>query len=197
MPYMPREPQDWKHYGQHAPVSLFKTILWAALLYDLTGGVSLAQKPVAYKGKKEKLPLAVAPQPIAFSHKKHAASGLSCVQCHASATEKDQAGLPNAEQCLVCHDTMMSDSPEVKKLAEAHRRGEKVKWVRVYQVPDFVFFSHASHLKAGQQCATCHGLVDQRDVLAKEISTGMTSCMNCHAARKASNDCSLCHQLGH
>ena len=189
--------QDWKRYGQRTRDSLVIAIPCAALLCGFPSAVSLAQKPVAYKGKKEKLPLAVAPQPIAFSHKKHAAAGLSCLQCHASATEKDQAGLPNAEQCLVCHDAMIGDSPEVKKLAEAHRRGEKVKWVRVYQVPDFVFFSHASHLKAGQQCATCHGLVDQRDVLAKEISTGMTSCMNCHAARKASNDCSLCHQLGH
>ncbi|PYV37031.1 MAG: hypothetical protein DMG06_29120 [Acidobacteria bacterium] len=180
-----------------APVSLLKTILYAVLLYHLTGGVSLAQKPVVYKGKKEKLPLAVAPQPIAFSHKKHAAVGLACLQCHAGATGKTQAGLPNTEQCMVCHDAMMADRPEVKKLAEAHRRGEKVKWVRVYRVPDFVFFSHASHLKAGEQCASCHGPVDQRDVLAKEISTSMTHCMNCHAARKASNDCSLCHQLGH
>jgi Cytochrome c7 and related cytochrome c/Class III cytochrome C family len=176
---------------------LDKVILWAVLLHCLTGTVSLGQKPGAYKGKEEKLPRPVPPQPIAFNHKKHASAGLSCLECHARAAKKDQAGLPATEQCMICHDTILADSPEVKKLADAHRRGGRVKWVRVYQVPDFVFFSHASHLKAGEQCVTCHGPVHQRDVLAKEVSTNMTGCMNCHSARKASTECSLCHQLGH
>jgi hypothetical protein len=176
---------------------LDKAILWAVLVHCLTGVVSPGQKPTAYKGKEEKLPRTVSPQPIAFSHKKHASVGLSCLQCHSGAAEQDQAGLPNTEQCMVCHETVLNDNPEIKKLAGAHKRGEKVKWVRVYQVPDFVFFSHASHVKAGELCVTCHGPVHQRDVLAKEVSTTMTSCMNCHAARKASRECSLCHQLGH
>jgi hypothetical protein len=193
----PSERQDWKRRNQWARQSLVRIVLCAALISGLRSLISLGQKPVVYKGKKEKLPLSVAPQPVAFSHKKHYAVGLSCPQCHTGATESEQAGFPNTDECMLCHATMMSDSPEVKKLADAHRRKEKVRWVRVYKVPEFVFFSHASHLKAGQQCATCHGPVDQRDVLTQEISTSMTSCMNCHATKAVSNDCSLCHQLGH
>jgi hypothetical protein len=97
------------------------------------------------------------------------------------------SGLPQGRQ--------KAESPEIRQLAEVHKRGERVQWVRVYSVPDYVFFSHASHLKAGEQCITCHGPVEERDVLAKEVSTSMVACMNCHAKRKASNDCVLCHQL--
>lgn len=176
---------------------LAKGLLFSLLLFGLKSSSLPGEKPIAYKGKEEKLPRMVAPQPIAFSHKKHAATGLSCLQCHGDGMEKDQAGLPTTEQCMLCHDTVSTDSPEVRKLGEIHRQQRKAKWVRVYQVPDFVFFSHVNHLKAGEKCVTCHGPVDQREVLAKEVSTSMTTCMNCHAARKVSNDCSLCHQLGH
>jgi predicted CXXCH cytochrome family protein len=155
----------------------------------------LAQQAPVYKAKEEKLPLAVALQPIAYSHKKHVGLGMRCLECHKGAAEKDQAGLPGTALCIGCHATIKAESPEIRKLAEFHKRGEQPAWVRIYRVPGFVFFSHASHVKAGEQCVTCHGPVQERDVLAKEVSTGMIACMNCHAARKVSNDCVLCHQL--
>jgi cytochrome c7-like protein len=158
---------------------------------------SLGQQFPIYKDKEEKLPARVAPQPIAFSHKKHVGFGMRCLDCHVDATKKDQAGLPNADQCLACHSAIKTDSPEIKKLVEVQKQGGKVKWVRVYRVPDFVFFSHASHLKARLACAACHGPVEQREVLAKEVSTSMVGCMNCHVAKTVSTECSLCHQLGY
>jgi hypothetical protein len=97
---------------------------------------------------------------------------------------------------MACHRAIRPDAPDVKKLAAFHQRGEKIPWLRVYRVRDFVFFSHANHVKAGAACADCHGPVESRDVLLKEVSTNMASCVNCHRARKASTDCSLCHQLG-
>jgi Cytochrome c7 and related cytochrome c len=156
---------------------------------------TFAQQAPAYKEKQEKLPVAVAPQPIAYSHKQHIALGMRCLDCHKDATRKDQAGIPGTAVCMACHATVKTESPEIHKLAELHRRGEKPAWVRVYKVPDFVFFSHANHLKAGEQCTTCHGPVQERNVLAKEVSTSMMMCVNCHRARGASTDCVLCHQL--
>jgi Cytochrome c7 and related cytochrome c len=176
---------------------LLRKILLGIMLFSLASNLCLGQKPPVYKGREEKLPVRVPSQPVGFSHKRHLELGMACLDCHGDAGEKEQAGLPNAQQCMVCHATIKANSPEIKKLAEIHRRAEKLKWVRVYRVPDFVFFSHANHLKAGEKCATCHGPVEEREVLDKEVSTSMTTCMNCHAARKVSNDCSLCHQLGH
>jgi hypothetical protein len=162
----------------------------------LTCFTLLGLTPVVSQGKEEKLPVVVAPQPILFSHKQHISIGMACLDCHVEATEKDQAGLPDAEMCMGCHETVKADRPEVKKLAEAYQRKEKIRWVRIYQVPGFVFFSHANHLKSGELCTACHGPIEQREVLAKEVSTSMNACIKCHIARKASKDCYLCHQLG-
>ena len=130
------------------------------VLFLLSAGAPLqGQKPPAYKGKEEKLPAAVAPQPIAFSHKKHAAAEIACLDCHADAAEKDFANIPNVEQCMLCHETIKTQGAAIKKLAEFQKRGEKINWVPVYRVPDFVFFSHANHLKAGEKCVGCHGPV--------------------------------------
>ena len=158
--------------------------------------VALAQAPGKYKGIEENLPIKVAPQPIAFSHRQHAGVGVACGECHEHATEGERAGLPNLEGCMVCHRFIQGKSPAIQQLVRFAQAGKNPTWVRVYQVPDFVFFSHASHVNADVACATCHGPVSEQDVLAKEISTSMTTCMDCHLEQEVSNSCYLCHSLG-
>jgi hypothetical protein len=121
---------------------------------------------------------------------------MKCVECHPGAKDQERAGLPSTRTCMACHILIKADSPEVRKLAAAHKRGEPIPWARVYTVPSIVFFSHASHAKAGADCVACHGPVAERDVLRAEISTGMQRCVDCHRQHKASTDCALCHQLG-
>ena len=123
------------------------------------------------------LPAPVAPQPVAFSHRLHAGDlGLECLDCHAGAKADDFATLPAPGRCMSCHATVRPESAEVAKIAAAARDGQALPWVRVYQVPDFVFFSHREHVGKGETCATCHGPVETREVLQKEISTGMNAC---------------------
>jgi hypothetical protein len=144
------------------------------------------------------LPQSVAPQPVAFSHRLHAGkTGLACDFCHAGVAKGDAATLPRAETCLTCHRALKKDAPEVAKLVAAVEKGVPIAWVPVYRVPDFVFFGHAPHVKAGLACAECHGPVATRDVLQKEISTSMTVCVDCHKAKGARQDCAACHTLGH
>jgi hypothetical protein len=131
-----------------------------------------------YRSAEEKLPIAVAPQPVAFSHRVHART--PCTQCHTTVSKAARAGLPDAAQCRACH-------PSEKR---------EMAWVRVYKVPDFVVFSHEKHVNARVTCAECHGAVSTREVLAKEVSTSMTACMSCHVRRQASTACNLCHELG-
>jgi len=67
-------------------------------------------------------------------------------------------------------------------------------WVRIYQLPPRIYFSHRVHTTAGTTCETCHGPVRDRDVMSREVSYDMKSCMACHAAMKARNDCAACHE---
>lgn len=157
---------------------------------------SPAQDAPVYKGKEEKLPQEVAPQPLPFSHEKHVGAGITCLDCHPGAGKQERAGLPQADQCMLCHQAIAAESEPIKKLKALHEANEKIPWVPVYQVPDFVFFSHVNHVKGGIECETCHGPVQKRQVLAKEVSTSMTTCMNCHAARQVPVHCYFCHSLG-
>jgi formate-dependent nitrite reductase cytochrome c552 subunit len=156
----------------------------------------LAAQQTAYMGMNEKLPVAVAAQPVPFSHRKHTASGMKCTDCHAKAQREERAGLPAADQCMLCHASIRKDSPAVQSVAKFAADKKPIPWVRVYRLPDFVFFSHATHAKTGVECQTCHGPVSQRDVLQKEVSTSMRTCVECHRSRKAAVDCSRCHELG-
>ena len=134
-------------------------------------------------------------QPIPFSHKQHVVT-VACSVCHATAATAERAGLPAASHCMLCHENVKQDSPAIRKLAGYQKENKPVPWVRVYRVPDFVFFSHAMHLAAKVECAACHGPVEQRAVLVQEVPTTMKACVECHRTRGASIACNLCHELG-
>ena len=84
--------------------------------------------------------------------------------------------------------------PAIQKLAAFADRKEPVPWVRVYQIPGYVFFSHKEHLATGATCETCHGRVPERERLFRETDISMGGCMNCHRANRASLDCTFCHE---
>ncbi|MEZ5391873.1 MAG: cytochrome c3 family protein [Bryobacterales bacterium] len=167
--------------------------LAAALLLVLPG---LAQQVAEYVSPPEELPREVAAQLIPFNHKLHVDKGVECLDCHKGAEKKRAAGLPDMKDCFVCHQTIAADSPDIQKMAMLFNGGVRLDWVRVYQTPDFVFFSHKNHVKAGLSCEQCHGPVATREVLAQEVSTNMTACMNCHKERGATTECFFCHELG-
>ncbi len=171
-------------------------LLLLLMLFVSFGITSSGQTPLVYKGKPEQLPREVAPQPIPFSHKRHVSVGISCKGCHLGADSSERAGLPAVQKCMLCHSSIKAESASIQKLATMAGEDRDPAWVRVYQLPDFVFFSHANHSAAEVACATCHGPVEKREVLSQEVSTSMETCMNCHLARQASTDCHLCHELG-
>lgn len=132
-------------------------------------------------------------QPIAYSHRQHIALGLQCKDCHTNPDPGDFMGLPQVSKCMSCHKSMKTDSPEIQKLAEFAANNRQPPWVRIYRIPDYVFFSHRAHMAAGAGCETCHGPVRERDQLWREVGISMGDCMDCHRANKASLDCSYCH----
>lgn len=133
-------------------------------------------------------------QPLPFSHKTHAGLGLKCLECHAIEAPGDYAGFPAESGCMACHIAIKAASPAIRTLAAAAASGKPMDWSRVYQVKEFVYFSHqVHHRQAGVECSECHGPVAERDVLFQETSLGMYACMKCHERHDAPNGCDTCH----
>jgi hypothetical protein len=133
-------------------------------------------------------------QPIPYSHKTHLALGLKCNSCHKNPDPGEMMGFPAESFCMSCHRAVKSDSPHIAKLAAAAKDKQPLPWVRVYQLPRNIYFSHRVHTQAGATCETCHGPVKDRDRITSEVSHKMPACMSCHTSNKARNDCATCHE---
>jgi hypothetical protein len=134
-------------------------------------------------------------QPIAYTHKVHLASGMQCVNCHTGVDTGPDAQLPSIKLCMMCHQAIAADKPEVKKMAAYYERGEDVAWHRVYDYfpSSHVKFNHAPHIRAGVDCKLCHDDMTQATVAVRVVNMNMGFCLDCHKQRKASIDCTTCH----
>ena len=129
-------------------------------------------------------------QPVKFSHKVHAGQNKTdCNYCHYTAKISKTAGIPSGSVCLNCHllvrNGTRSGVTEITKVIEAYDNKKAVEWIRIYQLPDFVFFSHAQHVTAGEiSCEACHGNVKEMDRLSQVPDLSMGWCIKCHESRK-------------
>ena len=134
-------------------------------------------------------------QPINFSHKLHAGDyKIDCFYCHINARKSIVAGIPSMQLCMGCHKNVGKEKPDVQKLIRYWEARQPVAWIKVNDLPDFVYFSHKRHVTADVTCATCHGEVVKMDRVSKGRVHSMESCVNCHVERKASIDCWTCHK---
>lgn len=135
-------------------------------------------------------------QPIPFNHKTHAETArLKCEDCHKLAPSGEVVSIPTGKSCMDCHRQIAKNSPAIKDLASYVNETQPVPWVRIYEIPSFVEFSHKTHIDAGTKCSTCHGPVATRDHLWRETDLSMGSCITCHRATRANTNCSTCHSL--
>ena len=189
----------WKAYAKNQFLVLVTTILlMLASAYFLYGylmqvGVDKDYQPI---------------QPIHFSHKIHAGdNGIDCKYCHSSARVSKTSGIPSLNVCMNCHkninefqgdkDSTYVDhskefySGEIKKLYDAvgwdataqkyTGKQKPVKWVRIHNLPDFVYFNHSQHVSvAGVECQKCHGPVETFEVMKQHAPLTMGWCINCH-----------------
>ena len=146
-------------------------------------------------------------QPIHYSHKIHAgANQIECKYCHSSARVSKHSGIPSLNVCMNCHKNIADYNgeedlengytkefytKEIKKLYDAVGWDEEnqaytgdtkpVKWVRIHNLPDFVYFNHAQHVQVGGiECQTCHGPVEEMEIMYQHSPLTMGWCINCH-----------------
>ena len=121
------------------------------------------------------------PQPVPFSHQHHVAGlGIDCRYCHWSVEIASSAGMPSTSTCINCHAQVWSESEMLAPVRESYRTGRPLRWRRVYDLPDYVYFDHSVHVQNGIGCSTCHGRVDQMPLTWKVVPLQMGWCLDCH-----------------
>jgi hypothetical protein len=120
-------------------------------------------------------------QPIPFSHQHHVAGlGIDCRYCHTSVEVSAFAGIPPTATCMNCHKLIWSDSPMLEPVRDSLSRNEPIRWTRVHDLPDFVYFNHGIHLAKGIGCVSCHGRVDEMPLMRQANRLQMEWCLDCH-----------------
>jgi hypothetical protein len=140
-------------------------------------------------------------QPIAFYHSVHAGENqIPCMYCHYTADQSKSAGIPPVKLCVGCHIPGSSGLPpeqataiafptaerdtfwhqEASKLVDYWRNGQPIPWVKVHNLPRHAHFPHSSHVRVGLQCQTCHGPVEEMDLVYQYSSLQMGWCIQCH-----------------
>jgi len=131
-------------------------------------------------------------QPIAFSHKLHAGEfQIDCNYCHTGVRESKNANIPSVNICMNCHSSILKVtgatelSTEIQKLYDAKLNNTPIEWVRVHNLPDLAYFNHAQHVEVGGiECQTCHGPIEEMEVVRQEANLTMGWCINCHRTTK-------------
>ncbi len=122
-------------------------------------------------------------QPIPFSHTHHVGSmGIDCRYCHTTVENSSYANVPPTKTCMNCHSQIWSDSPTLEPVRASYRTNESIRWTKVHDLPDFVYFNHSIHVKKGVGCETCHGRVDKMPLMYQNASLEMRWCLDCHRA---------------
>jgi hypothetical protein len=120
-------------------------------------------------------------QPVPYSHKLHAGDlGLNCMYCHATVDRAPAAVVPPTKVCMNCHHLVKRDSELLAPIRASMTSGRPMQWVRVHNLPGYAYFDHRPHLRAGVGCSTCHGRIDQMEVVTQAQPLSMSWCLDCH-----------------
>jgi len=120
-------------------------------------------------------------QPVPFSHDHHYRGlGIDCRYCHTSVETSSFAGIPPTYTCMSCHSQIWSESPMLAPVRQSLANDQPLRWTRVHDLPDFVYFHHGIHVQKGIGCAECHGRVDKMPLMWKDQPLTMEWCLDCH-----------------
>ena len=125
-------------------------------------------------------------QPVQFDHRHHTKDeGIDCRYCHNTVDRSPSAGIPQTQLCLNCHSQVWNKSPILEPIRESFIKNIPIKWNRVYQVPEFVYFNHSIHVNKGVGCISCHGKVGEMAAIEKATPLTMSWCLECHRRPEA------------
>lgn len=120
-------------------------------------------------------------QPVPFSHEHHVGGlGIDCRYCHTTVETSSFANIPPTKTCMNCHSQIWNTAPMLEPVRESFRTDKSIRWIRVHDLPDYVYFNHSIHVAKGVGCTTCHGQVNKMPLMWQESTLQMTWCLDCH-----------------
>jgi hypothetical protein len=120
-------------------------------------------------------------QPVPFSHEHHVGGlGIDCRYCHTSVETSAFAGLPPTRTCMTCHSQLYTNAAMLAPVRQSLAEGKPIRWARVNELPDYVYFDHSVHVANGIGCTTCHGRVQEMPLMRQAAPLTMGWCLNCH-----------------
>jgi hypothetical protein len=120
-------------------------------------------------------------QPIPFSHEHHVGGlGIDCRYCHTSVESSSFAGMPPSKTCMNCHAQIWTNAEMLQPVRASYQTGTPLRWTRVNNLPDYVYFDHSIHIHKGVGCSDCHGAVDRMPLMYPAATLQMEWCLNCH-----------------
>ncbi|GMU84350.1 MAG: cytochrome c [Planctomycetota bacterium] len=123
-------------------------------------------------------------QPVPYSHALHAGKlGIDCLYCHTSVTDGAHANIPPTQTCMGCHANVNVPEDRVFKLdpvKKSFEDGTPIKWKKIHDLPDYAYFDHSAHVNRGIGCVSCHGRIDQMEVVYQSQPLSMQWCLDCH-----------------
>jgi hypothetical protein len=174
---------DPEWYEQPFVFPKWANYLLPAIVIGVVGGLFYAPTVVGLGGSPKTLAAGYSPvQPIPYSHALHAGRlGIDCRYCHTTVESTAFASLPPIETCMNCHTNIRSDSTALLPLREAWNPPNKpLQWIKVHDLPQYVYFNHSAHVNHGVGCIECHGRIDQMEQVYQAKPLSMGWCLDCH-----------------
>jgi len=120
-------------------------------------------------------------QPLPYSHKLHAGDlAIDCRYCHTGVERQAHANIPPTQTCMNCHQLVKPESEKLALVRTSYETGLPIKWVRVHLLPDYAYFDHSVHIRAGVGCISCHGNVAEMEEVTLAQPLSMSWCLDCH-----------------
>jgi menaquinone reductase, multiheme cytochrome c subunit len=122
-------------------------------------------------------------QPVPYSHALHVGQlGLDCRYCHTTVDKAPFAAIPPTQTCMNCHTAVKHDSPRLAPVKKSWETGKSIEWIKIHDLPQYAYFNHQAHVNKGVGCVSCHGRIDQMEVVRQVAPLSMGWCLECHRA---------------